>query len=219
MTTIEQLVGQFTDDWNAGRRPDVMAFLEHAAPQDRDALASQLETWLDLAPTPAYDEPTPQSIASEPALLTALDAAAALRAPLAERLPTLRDRAGLAIREVAARLTQLFDLDDELRTVALRAPAPQAPSEPVPTVHPARYPGLRATRSGSPHRSTLTVQPRLRFPSSASVLDRHVLKPPEHLLSSALRPISTKENLMTCDGGPPADRGVEGFPPTPTSTG
>ena len=118
MTTIEQLVGQFIDDWNAGRRPDVLAFLEHAAPEDRDALASQLETWLELAPTPSYDEPTRQSIASEPALLTALDAAAALRAPLAERLPTLRDRAGLAIRDVAARLTQLFDLDDERRTVA-----------------------------------------------------------------------------------------------------
>lgn len=118
MTTIEQLVGQFIDDWNAGRRPDVLAFLKRAAPQDRDALASQLETWLELAPTPAYDEPTRHSIASEPALLTALDAATALRAPLAERLPTLRDRAGLAIREVAARLTQLFDLDDERRTVA-----------------------------------------------------------------------------------------------------
>lgn len=118
MTTIEQLVGQFIDDWNAGRRPDVLAFLERAAPQDRDALASQLETWLELAPTPAYDEPTRQSIASEPVLLAALDAATALRAPLAERLPTLRDRAGLAIREVAARLTQLFDLDDERRTVA-----------------------------------------------------------------------------------------------------
>lgn len=118
MTTIEQLVGQFIDDWNAGRRPDVLAFVERAAPQDRDALASQLETWLELAPTPVYDEPTRQSIASEPVLLTALDAAAALRAPLAERLPTLRDRAGLAIRDVAARLTQLFDLDDERRTVA-----------------------------------------------------------------------------------------------------
>jgi len=118
MTTIEQLVGQFIDDWNAGRRPDVLAFLERAAPQHRDALASQLETWLELAPTPAYDEPTRQSIAREPALLAALDAAAALRAPLADRLPTLRDRAGLAIRDVAARLTELFHLDDELRTVA-----------------------------------------------------------------------------------------------------
>jgi len=118
MTTIEQLVGQFIDDWNAGRRPDVPTYLERAAPEDREALASQLETWLDLAPTPVFDEPTRQSIAHEPALLAALDAAAALRAPLAKRLPTLRARAGLATRDVAARLTQLFGLDDEQRTVA-----------------------------------------------------------------------------------------------------
>lgn len=118
MTSIEQLVGEFIDDWNAGRRPDVLAYLERAAPEDQDALASQLETWLELAPTPAYDEATRQSIANEPALLAALDSAATLRAPLAERLPTLRDRAGLAVRDVAARLTQLFELGDEQRTAA-----------------------------------------------------------------------------------------------------
>lgn len=73
---------------------------------------------MELAPTPAYDESTRQSIANEPALLAALDTAAALRAPLAERLPTLRERAGLAIRDVAVRLTQLFELGDEQRTVA-----------------------------------------------------------------------------------------------------
>lgn len=116
MTSIEQLVGEFIDDWNAGRRPDVLAFLERAAPEERDELAKQLETWLELAPTPAYDDTTRQAIASEPTLLSALDAAAALRAPLAERLPPLRERAGLAIRDVAIRLAQLFDLGDEQRT-------------------------------------------------------------------------------------------------------
>jgi transcriptional regulator with XRE-family HTH domain len=118
MTSIEQLVGQFIDDWNAGRRPDVLAFLERAAPGDQDELAAQLETWLEIAPTPAYDEATRQAIASEPALRSALDAAAAVRAPLAERLPPLRKRAGLAVRDVAARLTHLFDLGDEERTAA-----------------------------------------------------------------------------------------------------
>lgn len=118
MTAIEQLVGEFIDDWNAGRRPDVATYLERAAPENREVLASQLETWLDLAPTPVYDEATRQSIAGEPVLIAALDAAAELRGPLAERLPTLRDRAGLAIRDVAARLTQLFELGDEQRTAA-----------------------------------------------------------------------------------------------------
>lgn len=118
MTAIEQLVGEFIDDWNAGRRPDVATYLERAAPENRDVLASQLETWLDLAPTPVYDEPTRQSIAREPILMAALDAATEVRGPLAERLPTLRDRADLGIRDVAARLTQLFELGDEQRTAA-----------------------------------------------------------------------------------------------------
>ncbi len=55
------------------------------------------------------------AIAKEPALRAALDAAAALRSPLAERLPTLRRRAGLKVRDVARRLVAVFDLDDEPR--------------------------------------------------------------------------------------------------------
>lgn len=118
MTTISQLVGEFIDAWNGGRRPDVAQFLSRAAPEERDELAAQLEMWLELAPTPDYDEPTRQAIASDPVLMAALDAAASWRSPLAERLPTLRNRAGLAIRDVAGRLTELFGLDDEKRAAA-----------------------------------------------------------------------------------------------------
>jgi transcriptional regulator with XRE-family HTH domain len=74
--------------------------------------------WLELAPTPDYDEPTRQAIADDPVLVAALDAAAASRAPLSERLPTLRNRAGLAVHDVAGRLSQLFGLDDEQRAAA-----------------------------------------------------------------------------------------------------
>ena len=92
MTTIDQLIGEFIDDWKAGRRPDVGAFLERADPSDRDDLAAQLMTWLEVAPTPDYDAATRKEIAAEPALTSALATAAQLRAPLAERLPTLRER-------------------------------------------------------------------------------------------------------------------------------
>ena len=118
MTTIEQLVGEFIDAWNAGRRPDVDAFLERAAPEDRDELASQLETWLELAPTPDYDEPTRQSIASEPALLAALTPPprCARRSPSDCR----RCASARAWRSAMspAGLTQLFELDDEQRAAA-----------------------------------------------------------------------------------------------------
>ena len=115
MSTPEQILGEFIDAWKAGERPDVDAYLARARKADRDELATQLATWLEIAPTPRYDEPTRAEIAKEPALRAALDAAAALRSPLSERLPTLRRRAGLKVRDVARRLVAVFDLDDEPR--------------------------------------------------------------------------------------------------------
>lgn len=115
MTAIEQLVGEFIDAWNGGQRPDVSDYLARAPATDRDELAEQLATWLQIAPTPHFDDATRAAIVQEPALRAALDAAAALRAPLAERLPTLRERAGLAMRDVAERLAAIFDFGDEER--------------------------------------------------------------------------------------------------------
>jgi transcriptional regulator with XRE-family HTH domain len=117
-TTIEQILGEFIDAWNAGQRPDVDAYLERAPDAERDELAAQLATWLEIAPTPSYDEATRAAIGQEPALRAALGTAAAARSPLAARLPTLRERAGLAVRDVARRLVAIFNLDDEQRAAA-----------------------------------------------------------------------------------------------------
>jgi len=115
MTSIEQLIGEFIDAWNAGRRPDVSAFLARAAQSDRDELAEQLSTWLQIAPTPDYDDDTRAAIAQEPALVAALAAAAIPQPPLAQRISALRQRAGLAVRDVAHRLVAIFEIDDEQR--------------------------------------------------------------------------------------------------------
>lgn len=115
MTSIEQLIGEFIDAWNAGRRPDVDSYLARAPDAERDELAAQLETWLRIAPTPDHDPATRAAISEEPALRAALEAAAAIRSPLSVRLPTLRERAGLAVRDVARRLVAIFGLDDEQR--------------------------------------------------------------------------------------------------------
>jgi transcriptional regulator with XRE-family HTH domain len=115
MSTPEQILGEFIDAWKAGERPDVDAYLARARKSERDELATQLAMWLEIAPTPRYDEATSAEIAREPALRAALDAAAALRSPLSERLPTLRHRAGLKVRDVARRLVAVFELDDEPR--------------------------------------------------------------------------------------------------------
>jgi transcriptional regulator with XRE-family HTH domain len=116
MTTIDHVLGEFIDAWNAGRRPDVAAWLARVPEGDRDELAARLEAWLAIAPTPEYDAPTRAAIAAEPALRAALAAAAEQRAPLSARLPALRQRAGLAVRDVARRLVAVFGLgDDEAR--------------------------------------------------------------------------------------------------------
>lgn len=115
MNAIEQLLGEFVDAWNAGRRPDVEAFLDRAPEAERDELAAQMATWLQIAPTPDYDETTRAAIGEEPALRAALDAAATIRSPLSVRLPRLRERAGLAVSDVARRLVAVFNLDDEQR--------------------------------------------------------------------------------------------------------
>lgn len=115
MTAIEAILGEFIDAWNAGRRPEVDEYLERAPEPERDRLAEQIATWLEIAPTPDYDEATRERIRQEPALMAALDAAAVTRQPLSTRLPALRARAGLAVGDVARRLTAIFELDDEHR--------------------------------------------------------------------------------------------------------
>jgi transcriptional regulator with XRE-family HTH domain len=117
MTVVEQILGEFVDAWKAGRRPDAIEYLARAPEGERDELAGLLAAWLEIAPTPAYDAPARESIAREPALRSALDAAARAREPLAARLPALRERAGLAVGDVARRLVAVFGLQgDEQRT-------------------------------------------------------------------------------------------------------
>jgi len=116
MSTTDQLLGQFIEAWHAGERPDVRTYLERASADERDELAAMLSTWLELAPTPAYDEQALAEISAEPALRAALDAAAADPVPVGQQVLTLRERAGLGVAEVARRLTRLFELGDEPRT-------------------------------------------------------------------------------------------------------
>lgn len=118
MTSVDQLIGEFVDAWNAGRRPDAAAYLDRAAPADRDELARQLDAWMLVAPTPDFDETARAAIRAEPALAAALEAAAEQGEPLSARMPRLRERAGLALDDVSRRLVALFDLTDATQTSA-----------------------------------------------------------------------------------------------------
>lgn len=103
------LLSDFIDDWNAGRRPDVRSFLQRVpAGADRDDLAAQLTQWLEVAPTPDYDEPTRAAIRAEPTVQRVLAAADVEAGLWPQVLPALRERSGLSLADLASRLAQRF---------------------------------------------------------------------------------------------------------------
>jgi transcriptional regulator with XRE-family HTH domain len=109
---IDKLYSDFIDAWNAGERPRVADYLDRADPAERDDLAERLEDWLLMAPTPDY---TPQALAeirAEPAFAAAM-AEIDAEGPWPEALPRLRERAGLKLRDLAARITSTFGLSGQ----------------------------------------------------------------------------------------------------------
>lgn len=106
MTDIAHILGEFIAAWNAGQRPRLAAYLERAAPAERDDLADQIETFLMLAPEPAYSEDTWREMTADPVVARAAEASFAPAEPWPSLLPRLRDRAGLTWSEVASGLAQ-----------------------------------------------------------------------------------------------------------------
>ena len=93
MSTTEQLLSDFIDAWNAGRRPRVRDYLARLPDgPERDDLADQLTSWLEVAPTPAYSEPTRAEISRTPALARLRDATDQDAGLWPTLVPTLRER-------------------------------------------------------------------------------------------------------------------------------
>ena len=110
MVSIDRVLSEFIDDWNAGRRPQVDAYLERVADRERAELADRLMTWLEVAPTPSFDDDTRDAIRSEPVARAAVDAMASEAGLWPELLPRLRERASLSVRELAGKLVAAIGL-------------------------------------------------------------------------------------------------------------
>jgi hypothetical protein len=104
MVSIDRALSEFIDDWNAGRRPQVDEYLDRVPGADRDELAQQLTTWLEIAPTPRYDEAARDAAAAEPAARAAVDAMRSEAGLWPVVLPRLRRRAALSPAELASKL-------------------------------------------------------------------------------------------------------------------
>ena len=109
--TTEQLFSDFIDDWNAGRRPSVRAYLKRASEgPERDELASRLGEWLEVAPTPAYAPAVRAEIRAEPAVQRVFAAVGEDAGLWPQVLPALRERSRLTVPQLASRLAERFGL-------------------------------------------------------------------------------------------------------------
>src|SRR3954465_15392638 len=71
-TVREQVLSEFIDAWNAGKRPDVDDYLARVPANEQGALSDELLSFLSLAPTPEYSDGAMAAIETEPALVEAL---------------------------------------------------------------------------------------------------------------------------------------------------
>jgi hypothetical protein len=111
MSTTEQVLSEFIDAWNAGRRPRVREYLARVPEgSPRDELADQISTWLEVAPAPQHTSATRAQIRSEPIVQSVFAAVGDDAGLWPSLLPQLRARAGLSVGDLGARLVERFGL-------------------------------------------------------------------------------------------------------------
>jgi transcriptional regulator with XRE-family HTH domain len=121
MSTTEQVLSDFIDAWNAGRRPHLRDYLARVPDgAQRDELAERISTWLDVAPTPRYDAATRAEIQAEPTVQEILEAVGDDAGLWPQLVPRLRERRGWSVAQLAERLVARFGLTraDEDRIAA-----------------------------------------------------------------------------------------------------
>lgn len=102
MTDVDRLLSEFIDAWNHGLRPSVAELLDQGEdPSDRSALADAVTAFLDVAPTPDYDESALRQLRAEPAVIASTETFAGGGASWIRLLPRWRKHAGLSIDELA----------------------------------------------------------------------------------------------------------------------
>jgi transcriptional regulator with XRE-family HTH domain len=107
MTTADRLLSEFIDAWRAGRQPDAGEYVDRAPPDERTELAGHIESFMAVAPEPAYDDGAWAALVADPAVATA---AAAVEADAVEAwstlLPRLRQRHGLTLDGLATAVAE-----------------------------------------------------------------------------------------------------------------
>ena len=104
MTSLDEILSDFIDAWNAGERPDLDEYLERAPEGEREELAGLIRAFMVDAPVPKYSPDTLREIQSEPAVRRTIELIEARSGLWAELLPRLRTRMRLTREQVVSRL-------------------------------------------------------------------------------------------------------------------
>jgi hypothetical protein len=112
MTSSDQLLSEFIDAWNAGKRPDVSDYVERAPAGERDELAGLINVFLQDAPTPPYSEEALAAIRSDPLVGKLGSLLEVEGAPWPSLLPRLRARARLTRDQVVSQLSALLGVTE-----------------------------------------------------------------------------------------------------------
>jgi hypothetical protein len=113
MSQVERLLAEYMEERQSGGEADPVAYLERAAPKDRQELAALIDGYLARAPRQPFDETSfrdSRAEATVEALERSIGGAAGLWPAL---LPRLRARAGLRRRELVERLAVALGVGEQ----------------------------------------------------------------------------------------------------------
>lgn len=111
----DQILSEFIDAWNAGRRPDVDDYLARVSAGGQAELAEGLAIFLSTAPTPAYSDAALEAIRAEPIVAEVLSSPDAPAGLLPKLLTTVRERLSVTTPQLAGELVRELDLPADRR--------------------------------------------------------------------------------------------------------
>jgi hypothetical protein len=112
-TVREQVLSEFIDAWNAGKRPDVDEYIARVPADEQAALSEELLSFLSFAPTPSYSDEAMAAIDAEPEVIETLRTSTEKSSLLPDLLIRLRERVGMSRDQVAGQLVGELGLADD----------------------------------------------------------------------------------------------------------
>ena len=110
MADLDRLLDDFAADYEAGRSTDVAALLDGVPAEQRQELASRLDTFLMQAPRRRWDPAAYEGSLAQAAVERVYESIEGVSGTWPELLPQLRNRARIKRRDLVERLARSLGL-------------------------------------------------------------------------------------------------------------